>query len=62
MPGKNLELRYISTGVNASAQIAEKVRQDLGIKITHQIMQSDDILRMVITQPNNLDILELDNG
>ena len=57
---QELELRYISTGVNASAQIVEKVRQDLGIKLTHQIMQSDDILRMVITQPNSLDILELD--
>jgi putative spermidine/putrescine transport system substrate-binding protein len=55
-----LELRYLSSGVNVFPQIAEKALRDLGIKITYQTMPSDDILRMVITQPNDLDILELD--
>ena len=55
-----VELRYISTGVNAYPQIVEKALRDLGIKLVHQIMTTDDILRMVITQPNSLDILELD--
>ncbi len=55
-----LELRYLNTGVNAFPQIAEKARRDLGIRIRYQTMPADDMLRMVVTQPNSLDILELD--
>ena len=54
------ELRYITSGVTAFPEIASRAEQELGIRIVYQVMPSDDILKMVVTRPNDLDILELD--
>jgi putative spermidine/putrescine transport system substrate-binding protein len=55
-----VELRYITSGVTAFPEIAARAEQELGIRVVYQVMPSDDILRMVVTRPNDLDLLELD--
>src|SRR5690606_25399419 len=51
-------LRYLGTAVNQSREIAEKVKQDLGIVIEYIPMTTDDVIRRVITQPNSFDIVD----
>ena len=51
-------LRYLGTAVNQSREIAEKVKQDLGITIEYIPVTTDDVTRRVITQPNSFDIVD----
>ncbi|BBK33947.1 putative spermidine/putrescine transport system substrate-binding protein [Stella humosa] len=51
-------LRYLGTAVNQSREIAEKVKQDLGIIIEYIPVTTDDVTKRVITQPNSFDIVD----
>ena len=51
-------LRYLGTAVNQSREIAEKVKQDLGIVIEYIPVTTDDVTKRVITQPNSFDIVD----
>lgn len=52
-------LRYASNGVTAFPQIAERARQDLGIEIEFQVYSNIDLLKLSVTQPNSLELLEI---
>jgi len=51
-------LRYLGTAVNQSREIAEKVKQDLGIVMEYIPVTTDDVTKRVITQPNSFDIVD----
>ena len=51
-------LRYLGTAVNQSREIAEQVKQHLGITIEYLPVTTDDVTRRVITQPNSFDIVD----
>jgi len=53
-------LRYLGTAVNQSAEIAAKVRQDLGIVLEYIPVLTDDVIRRAVTQPNTFDLLDLE--
>ena len=51
-------LRYLGTAVNQSADIAKKVKEDTGITIEYIPVNTDDVSKRVITQPNSFDLLD----
>lgn len=51
-------LRYAGTAVNQHSQIAEKVKEDLGIELQYIPLTSDDVVKTAVTQPNRFDILD----
>src|SRR6476660_9835565 len=51
-------LRYLGTAVNQSADIARKVKEDLGIVIEYVPVTTDDVSKRVITQPNSFDVVD----
>jgi putative spermidine/putrescine transport system substrate-binding protein len=51
-------LRYLSTAVNQSPAIAEKASEDLGINIEYIAVNTDEVPRRVITQPNSFDLVD----
>ena len=51
-------LRYLGTAVNQSADIAKKVKEDLGINIEYIPVTTDDVTKRIITQPNSFDIVD----
>ena len=51
-------LRYLGTAVNQSADIAKKVKEDIGITIEYIPVTTDDVTRRVITQPNSYDVVD----
>jgi putative spermidine/putrescine transport system substrate-binding protein len=51
-------LRYLGTAVNQSADIAKKVKEDIGIAIEYIPVTTDDVSRRIITQPNSFDIVD----
>jgi putative spermidine/putrescine transport system substrate-binding protein len=53
-------LRYLGTAVNQSAEIAAKVKQDLGITIEYIPVVTDDVIRRAVTQPNTFDLLDME--
>ncbi|MCR0984522.1 ABC transporter substrate-binding protein [Roseomonas populi] len=53
-------LRYLGTAVNQSAEIAAKVKQDLGITIEYVPVVTDDVIRRAVTQPNTFDLLDME--
>ncbi|MFC0408611.1 ABC transporter substrate-binding protein [Roseomonas elaeocarpi] len=53
-------LRYLGTAVNQSAEIAAKVKQDLGITIEYIPVTTDDVIRRAVTQPNTFDLLDME--
>ena len=53
-----ITLRYAGTAVNQHAQIAEKVKEDLGINLQYIPLTSDDVVKTAVTQPNRFDILD----
>ena len=56
-------LRYVSSGVNAYQEIADKAKQDLGITLKLERAETiqANMLR-AITRPKTLDVLDLDYG
>ena len=53
-------LRYLGTAVNQSAEIAAKVKQELGITIEYVPVTTDDVIRRAVTAPNTFDLLDLE--
>ena len=53
-------LRYLGTAVNQSAEIAAKVKQDLGITLEYVPVTTDDVIRRAVTAPNTFDLLDLE--
>jgi len=53
-------LRYLGTAVNQSAEIAAKVKADLGITIEYIPVVTDDVIRRAVTQPNTFDLLDME--
>ena len=53
-----MTLRYLSTAVNQSPAIAEKASEDLGIDIEYIAVNTDEVPRRVITQPNSFDLVD----
>jgi putative spermidine/putrescine transport system substrate-binding protein len=51
-------LRYLGTAVNQSADIARKVKEDLGIIIEYIPVVTDEVSKRVVTQPNSFDIVD----
>ncbi|KQT07854.1 ABC transporter substrate-binding protein [Methylobacterium sp. Leaf399] len=51
-------LRYLGTAVNQSADIARKVKEDLGIVIEYIPVVTDEVSKRVVTQPNSFDIVD----
>ena len=55
---ERVTLRYLSTAVNQSPAIAEKASEDLGIDIEYIAVNTDEVPRRVITQPNSFDLVD----
>ncbi|MGF1552679.1 MAG: PotD/PotF family extracellular solute-binding protein [Paracoccaceae bacterium] len=53
-----VRLRYLSTAVNQSPAIAAKASEDLGIEIEYIAVNTDEVARRVITQPNSFDLVD----
>ena len=51
-------LRYLGTAVNQSAEIARKVKEDLGIVIEYIPVVTDEVTKRVVTQPNSFDLVD----
>ncbi|GJE28891.1 hypothetical protein LKMONMHP_3765 [Methylobacterium organophilum] len=51
-------LRYLGTAVNQSADIARKVKEDLGITLEYIPVVTDEVTKRAVTQPNSFDILD----
>ncbi|KAB1074062.1 ABC transporter substrate-binding protein [Methylobacterium planeticum] len=51
-------LRYLGTAVNQSAEIARKVKEDLGITIEYIPVVTDEVTKRVVTQPNSFDLVD----
>jgi putative spermidine/putrescine transport system substrate-binding protein len=53
-------LRYLGTAVNQSADIAKKVKEDLGITIQYVPQTTDEVTKSIITQPNSFDLVDVE--
>jgi putative spermidine/putrescine transport system substrate-binding protein len=53
-------LRYLGTAVNQSADIAKKVKEDLGITIEYLPQTTDEVTKRIITQPNSFDLVDVE--
>lgn len=53
-----MTLRYLGTAVNQSKEIADKVKEDLGITIEYVPVTTDEVTKRIITQPNTFDIVD----
>ena len=51
-------LSYLGTAVNQSAEIAKKVKEDTGITIQYISVDTDEVTKRAITQPNSFDMLD----
>ena len=51
-------LRYLGTAVNQSADIARKVKEDLGITIEYIPVVTDEVTKRAVTQPNSFDLID----
>ena len=55
---EKVTLRYLSTAVNQSPAIAAKASEELGIEIEYIPVNTDEVARRVITQPNSFDLVD----
>jgi len=51
-------LRYLGTAVSQSADIARKVKEDLGITLEYIPVVTDEVTKRVVTQPNSFDLVD----
>ena len=51
-------LRYLGTAVNQSADIARKVKEDLGLTIEYIPVVTDEVTKRAVTQPNSFDLID----
>lgn len=55
---KNVELRFIGTGVSAINEIRDKAQKDLGFKISMRALSTDENNQIAITQPKQYDVFD----
>jgi len=55
---KDVNLRFIGTGVSQNQDIAKKAQEDLGFKITTRALSTDENNQIAITQPKAYDIFD----
>ncbi|MEF2074726.1 ABC transporter substrate-binding protein [Consotaella aegiceratis] len=55
---EKVTLRYLSTAVNQSPDIAAKASEDLGIDVQYITVTTDDVAKRVITQPGSFDLVD----
>jgi putative spermidine/putrescine transport system substrate-binding protein len=53
-------LRYLGTTVNQSTDIANKVKEDLGITIQYVPQTTDEVTKRIITQPSSFDLVDVE--
>jgi putative spermidine/putrescine transport system substrate-binding protein len=53
-------LRYLGTAVNQSTDIANKVKEDLGITIQYVTQTTDEVTKRIITQPSSFDLVDVE--
>jgi putative spermidine/putrescine transport system substrate-binding protein len=53
-------LRYLGTAVNQSTDIANKVKEDLGITIQYVPVTTDVVTKRIITQPESFDLVDVE--
>ncbi|WP_158809576.1 PotD/PotF family extracellular solute-binding protein [Beijerinckia sp. L45] len=51
-------LRYLGTAVNQSSDIAKKLKEDTGIILQYISVDTDEVTKRAITQPNSFDMLD----
>lgn len=57
---KNVTLRQFGTGVSNLNAIAEKVKQDLGIKLEMTALDTNAVTQKAVTQPRSYDIADIE--
>src|ERR1700749_920682 len=53
-----ITLRYLSTATNQAPAIAEQAFKDTGVKIQYVSVDTDDVTKRIITQPNSFDLVD----
>ncbi|CAM5769582.1 ABC transporter substrate-binding protein [Labrys miyagiensis] len=53
-----ITLRYLSTATNQAPAIAEQAFKDIGVKIQYVSVDTDDVTKRIITQPNSFDLVD----
>ncbi|WP_413992944.1 ABC transporter substrate-binding protein [Labrys okinawensis] len=51
-------LRYLSTATNQAPAIADQAFKDTGVKIQYVSVDTDDVTKRIITQPNSFDLVD----
>ncbi len=55
---RDIELRFIGTGVSAINEIRDKAQEDLGFKISMRALSTDENNQIAVTQPRQYDIFD----
>jgi putative spermidine/putrescine transport system substrate-binding protein len=55
-----MTLRYLGTAVNQSTDIANKVKEDLGITVQYVPVTTDVVTKRIITQPESFDLVDVE--
>jgi putative spermidine/putrescine transport system substrate-binding protein len=53
-----ITLRYLSTATNQAPAIAEQAFKDTGIKIEYVTVDTEDVTKRIITQPDSFDLVD----
>ncbi|GLS22131.1 ABC transporter substrate-binding protein [Labrys miyagiensis] len=53
-----ITLRYLSTATNQAPAIADQAFKDTGVKIQYVSVDTDDVTKRIITQPNSFDLVD----
>lgn len=53
-----ITLRYLSTATNQSPAIADQAFKDLGIKIEYVSVETDEVTKRIVTQPDSFDLVD----
>src|ERR1700744_2656616 len=53
-----ITLRYLSTATNQAPAIADQAFKDIGVKIQYVSVDTDDVTKRIITQPNSFDLVD----
>jgi putative spermidine/putrescine transport system substrate-binding protein len=55
---EKIVLRYMGTAVNQDKAIAEKFKADTGIEIQYVAVNTDEVIKRVVTSPNSFDLVD----
>ena len=53
-----ITLRYLSTATNQAPAIADQAFKDTGIKIEYVTVETDDVTKRIVTQPDSFDLVD----